>query len=171
MIQEISLKLATQLKRIVPEHPRSVEVLKYGISFLINTFSIIVLSIIISVFTGHTLDAVIALISYALLRQVSGGFHLKSGGLCIAISTLGITMISFSDFNQNIIYILTIASLVIVLLFAPSEIGKQTRIPPKYYPLLKVLCLVIVGSNFLFCSSVLASSFLVQSLTLVRGRR
>jgi accessory gene regulator B len=171
MIQEISMRLALRLKNAVPDHPRSAEVLKYGISFVINTFSIIALSLIISIFTGRTAEVGAALISYALLRQVSGGLHLKSGMLCIIVSTAGITALSLVQLEQSYLWAVTSVSLVLALIYAPSRIEKQTKIPARFYPMLKLLSMLIIASNFLFNSSVLAAAFFVQCLTLIRGRR
>jgi accessory gene regulator B len=169
LIQILSLRIAKSIKNTVPDHPRSVEVLKYAISFILNTFFIITLSLLISVFTGKTNEVVVALVTYALLRQVSGGIHLKSGMLCIIISTIGITLLSFANFGQETVMTLTVASLIIAAIFSPSLIQQQTRIPSKYNPLLKLISIMMIATNFLFLSPVIAASFFIQCLTLIRG--
>ena len=61
-----------------------------------------------------------------------------------------------------------LVNIILVLLFAPSRIDKQTRISKKHYPLLKIISLFLVSTNFLIGSSVLAAAFLIQSLTLIK---
>ncbi|RKP49839.1 accessory regulator AgrB [Cohnella endophytica] len=170
MVNTLAKKLAMGIKKVVPESPQSVEVLKYSISYILNAFFIIGSSLLISLFTGKVIEVIIILIGYALLRQVSGGVHLKSGTLCIVVSTAGATALSFVSFDSNILILFTAISMLLALVFAPSRIEKQTRIPSKYYPLLKLLSLIIISSNLVIHSAVLASAFLLQALTLV-GRR
>ncbi len=170
MVDGLSRQLAVGIKKVVPESPQSVEVLKYSISFILNTLFIIGFSLLISLFTGKVNEVIIVLIGYAILRQVSGGVHLKSGTLCIIVSTAGATALSFVSFNSMILLLVTALSLLLALVFAPSRIEKQTRIPAKYYPLLKLASLAIIASNLVIQSDVLAAAFLLQTLTLIRGR-
>lgn len=170
MVNTLSGKIATGIKKVVPEAPQSVEVLKYAISFILNAFFIIGASLLISLFTGKVIEVTIILIGYALLRQVSGGVHLESGTLCIVISTAGATALSFVSFDRNTLVLVTVVSLLLALVYAPSRIDKQTRIPAKYYPVLKLLSLLIISSSFFIHSAALASAFLLQTLTLVRRK-
>lgn len=168
MIKKLANWLAIGIKRVVPESPQSVEVLSYAISFILNAVSIIGASLLISLFTGRVQEVIIVLIGYALLRQVSGGIHLKSGVSCIVISTAGATVLSFVSLDSQLVLLANVIALLLALVFAPSRIARQTRIPKKYYPLLKLISLLIISSNFVIQSDVLASAFLVQTLTLIR---
>ncbi|SFA91195.1 accessory gene regulator B [Cohnella sp. OV330] len=168
MIATLSARIARSIKDAAPESPQSFEVLKYAVSFLLNAIFIIVLSLIISAFTGRVLETLIALISYAVLRQLSGGLHLKSGMACVVISTAGITAISMLDLNQDWKYILTAVSALLALIYSPSRIGKQTRISKKYYPYLKVASVVLILIGIMVGSSSIIVAFFVQSLTLIR---
>ncbi|MFC5653517.1 accessory gene regulator ArgB-like protein [Paenibacillus solisilvae] len=175
MINSLAQLIAVRIKLVVPDHPASVNVLRYSISFFLNALFIILLSLLIALLTHRVPEAGIVLVAFAALRQVSGGAHLKSGTLCVVVSTAIITVLSFMSFmNDSSILWTNLASLLLVSLFAPSRIEQQTRIKETYYPLLKILSIVMVGSNFLIGSSVLAATFLAQSLTLIRqvpGRR
>lgn len=168
MIGSVSKRIASRIKSIVPEHPRSEQVLAYSISFLLNTVSVILLTLLVSLFTGRIVETVIVMFSFALLRQVSGGYHFGSAWLCIVMSTAVLTAMTFANFGYPIIIILTTISLLLALRFAPSRIEKQTRIPKKYYPMLKVLSLLIISTSFIFDSPVLTTAFFVQSMTLIR---
>jgi accessory gene regulator B len=171
MIERIAHKMAISIKRAAPEHPASIEVLAFPISAILNAVLIIVISIGISFLTNRISETATVLIGYALLRQISGGVHLKSGDFCVIVSVTGATILAQADFTQSIITTLTIASVLLAFIFSPSRIENQTRIPERFYPLLKVLSVLLIASNFLINSSVLAAAFFVQSLTLVHGRR
>jgi len=171
MIDTLSLHLAKKIKSKVPDHPSSVEVLKYSLLFLLNAAFIVSLTMITSLFTGNSNEAVIALLSFAVLRQASGGIHLHSGVTCIIITTILMTTLSFASFTPMITTCITAAALIVTLIFAPSRLEKQTRFPRKLYPLLKWIAVLIVGINFLIVSPVLAATFLVQALSLITIRR
>ncbi|MGO4375415.1 accessory gene regulator B family protein, partial [Paenibacillus sp. MCAF20] len=129
------------------------------------------LSLLIGVFTGRVFEVAIVLIGFALLRQASGGLHLKSGLKCVAVSTAGATILSFVELSQVYMLASTGIAVTLALIFAPTNIEKQSRIPHKYYPALKLLAVLMVSSNFLIQSDVLAAAFLAQGITLIFGRR
>jgi len=166
MIEALSWKLAKSLKAQNPDHPSSVAILKHSISFLLNTGFTIGTTLLVTIFTGKFIEAVIVLISYATLRQFSGGVHLKSGTLCVVISSAGATVLSFSDFGKPTVTVINCIALALAAIYAPSKL--ETRISKGKYPRLKVISIAIIASNFFFNSPVLASTFLVQSLTLIR---
>ncbi|MFD0712719.1 accessory gene regulator ArgB-like protein [Paenibacillus sp. GCM10027626] len=168
MINSLANILAIRIKSKVPEHPASVAVLQYSLLFILNSLSIIVLTMCISLFTGKIFETFVALTAFAVLRQVSGGYHLKSGLLCIIISTTVIVLLSFTDCNSTVTMSLNIASAILVLMFAPSRIERQTRIPARYFPLLKVMALCLIIISGVISYPVLAMTFFAQSLTLIR---
>ncbi|MGG1311912.1 MULTISPECIES: accessory gene regulator B family protein [Cohnella] len=171
MIDFLASRMAVAIKRSAVDHPASVDVLTFSLIAILNGLSIVLITMAVSLFTGRPGEAATALAGYALLRQMSGGIHLKSGDLCVVVSVLGLTAMSFADFNGTAVAAMTGAAALLALAFAPSRIDGQTRIPRRYYPLLKVLSVLTVSSNFLIMSPVLAAAFLVQCLTLIRGRR
>lgn len=176
MIEAIAQKLAVNIKNTVPNHPASVNVLRFALAAILNGVFIVSFSLIISLFTHRTIEAVIVLISFAVLRQMSGGIHLKSGLACVIVSTGGVTLLSLIEIHNNeLIVWINAINVVLALLFSPSRIEKQTRIKPKYFPLLKISTTLVVAANFYISSSVLTVTFLLQCLTLIRnpmrGRR
>jgi len=171
MIEALAMQWANRLKQSVPEHPASVAVMKYGLQIFIETILTLLLAISISLLTGMTGEMLLALIAFAILRAVSGGFHFSAAWACLWSSAIGANLLAYATFNDTIILICTGISLLLAAIYAPSKIDKQTRIPKKYYPMLKVISLVIISANLLFMSSIIAAAFLVQSLTLIRKRR
>jgi accessory gene regulator B len=171
MIESAAAKLAEGIKRIVPEHPASEAVLKYALSLVINAISIVMLSICISLFTGRIKETIIILISFAVLRQLSGGFHLKSGAWCVLGSTVIVTAASLVQPSLLWIQILNAAGVLIAFVYAPSGIERQSRIPSRYYPFLKAVSCLLIASNIWIQSPVLAVSFFIQCITLIKKRR
>jgi accessory gene regulator B len=171
MIEAIAANWATKLKKAVPEHPASIAVIKFALQLFIETILTLLTAVVISSFTNKTIETLIVLIAFAILRAVSGGFHFKTAAACILSTSIGANIAAFSQFNDTVILVMGGTSLLLAAIFAPSKIENQTRIPKKYYPALKIISLVIISTNFLFMSSILASAFLIQSITLIRKRR
>lgn len=170
MIDSTAKKISIYIKKQVPDHPSSLEVLEYSVGMFLNVAAIITGTLLISSMTGNMVEVAIILISFSLLRQVSGGIHLKSGTSCAFVSISLFTLISFFQTDQANVYVMTWATLLILLVFAPSNFENQHNVPKKYYPLLKVASMLVVSSNFYFVSDTLAITFLVQGITLILGK-
>ncbi|WP_052098409.1 accessory gene regulator ArgB-like protein [Paenibacillus stellifer] len=168
MIEQLSAYTAAAIKRAVPDHPASEAVLKYALEGIFNALFIITLSLIISAITGRVGEAATLLAAFAGLRQITGGIHLKSGTLCVLVSTANVTLLSFVSLSTPLFFFGQTASLILILLFAPSRIERQSRFPKSWYPLLKVMGAVLVLANFWIHSSMITAAFFVQSLTLIR---
>ncbi|UNK20179.1 accessory gene regulator B family protein [Paenibacillus sp. N3/727] len=170
MIETAALKIAEGIKRQVPEHKSSVNVLKHAIAIVLNIVLIISFTLIASSITGNTKQALTALLGFALLRQFSGGVHLKTGAWCIIVTTVLFTGISFIELPVLYIQIFNIISLLLVGIFAPSRIEKQSRIPKVHYSKLRVISSLIVVSNILIQSPTLAVCFFIQALSLIHWK-
>ncbi|MNW38904.1 putative regulator protein [compost metagenome] len=168
MIEALALRMAKRIKSAAPDHPTSIQVLKYSLALILNAVFIIIATLTISIFTGETKEAATILISYAILRQLSGGLHLKSGMQCVATTTVVFTGLSLITLSPTGVQIANVVSFALVLIFAPSNIEKQSRIKKDHYPRLKLYSAILVAINVLVASPVIAVSFLVQSLTLIR---
>lgn len=170
MIEELAGRMATRIKKTVPEHPASTAVLQYSLSLILNAGFIIVLSLGIGVTTGKLVEIMLVLGSFALLRQLSGGIHLKSGMWCVAATSAGATILSFVEMSDKLTFTVTAITVVVAAIWAPTNIEKQSRIPRKYYPALKVASVMLVSLNFLIGSDVISLAFAAQGLTLILGR-
>ncbi|WP_438494978.1 accessory gene regulator B family protein [Paenibacillus sp. IHBB 3054] len=167
MIEVMGEKLATSIKNVVPNHPASHAVLKFALSVVLNVLLIISFTLGVSLFTGNTKEASLILISFALLRQVTGGVHLKSGSLCVLFTTLLFTLLSYMDLSIIYVQVMNGLSLLLVFWLAPIGIERQTRIAKRHWPLLKIIALVLILTNVLIGSGAIAVSFLAQSVTLL----
>jgi len=170
MIENMAWKMATHIKSVVPDHPASVAVLNHILIIILNVTAVVGLSLTVSLFTGNTREVVILLSSFAALRQLSGGLHLRSSTSCALITAATATLLSFISLDHFWIVTLTIISAILVLLYAPTGIEKQTIIPPKFFPALKMVSFLLVILNLLLTSNSVAIAFFVQCITLILNK-
>ncbi|MEC0181544.1 accessory gene regulator B family protein [Paenibacillus peoriae] len=168
MIESLALRIATHIKSTIPDHPASVAVLKHSLSIVLNVLFIVCLTLSAALITDKVNEVSLMLVMFAILRQMTGGIHLKTGIGCVLVTSFACTVLSFITLSYNLSIWATILSIVLIFIYAPSRIEKQSRIPKRYYPLLKILAVILVGTNLIFASSILAISFLTQSITLIR---
>lgn len=168
MIDGLAAKLANGIKKTNPEKTASVEVMQFALIILINGLITFVLALLIGFLTGKFVETVLILLAFILLRFVTGGFHFDSSIKCTVVSTgLAILLPHVPITFQMLNLLLGVLSLILILMYAPANIEGHTRIPPKFYPHLKVIALILVSSNFIIGSPSLSLGFFVQSLTLV----
>lgn len=172
-IEALSLKLAERMKSINPEKTSSVEVLTYGWMILINIIAVLIGTLTIGWLTGNLQEVMIGLFSFALLRSITGGYHFESASLCILFSILAFCLLPYVPVSSTWNIILIIISALLTAILAPAGLGEQSNIPPKYYPLLKILSVgLILGSSFLFFQNgTLAKVYFIQSLSLLFAKR
>lgn len=168
MIESLADRMAHYIKTAAPDHPASVAILKHALAVVLNVVFILALTLGIAGLTGKIVEAAILLGTFALLRQLTGGIHLKTGMGCVLATSIGVTALSFVQLNYNWTMTATVLSIAFIGVYAPSGIEKQSRIPKRYYPLLKWTALVLVATNLWIGSPIVAISFLAQSLTLIR---
>mgnify|MGYP001298694246 CR=1 FL=1 len=168
MIDWISDRLAWKVKSMNSEETASVELLSYFFAFTLTNLLVIVITISFGIAFDTLKGTIVGMAGFALLRAVSGGYHIKSADLCVLLSSAMIILIPFIPLKNWHIYLLTVISLFLAVLYAPSKISNQTNIPEKFHKHLKVISLAIIASNFFILSSVLALAFFIQSLLLIR---
>ncbi|MBP3962275.1 accessory gene regulator B family protein [Paenibacillus lignilyticus] len=141
----------------------SVPVIKYALEIMLNTITIASLVLIIGLVSGEPLKTAGLLVVFAVIRFISGGYHLPTNVSCIAASTVVLSVLPHVVIPELWMYGLTAASLVMMAVLAPANYDKYATISPKYYPLMKVIACLIVASNFWLGSEMLALAFAVQS--------
>ena len=163
----LSEKLAITIKKANENETASVEVMKFSLILLFNMFFTILLSLILAALFGTVRETVLALFSFMLLRIFSGGFHFKTATACTVASVAIVVIVPLIPITDQIAFYLTLAALILVLKFAPSNIRGTVRIPEKYFPFLKIISALIVSSNFLLSNHLLALIFFVQAVSLI----
>lgn len=171
MIESIAFKIASSMKRINPDLPQSVAKLEYALIILLNGITVILCSLVIGFVLGTLEDTALFLVAFAILRQVSGGYHLPTAFGCAIVSIGMAVIVPFIPVTQEAGLILNCLSLVLVALYSPSNIENQSRIPAQFYPLLKIVSIAIVMVSGLVESPIITKAVLLQSLSLIRIRR
>jgi accessory gene regulator B len=161
-------RTAVRMKTINYEKTASLEVLKFGLLLFINFISIVFISLSIGLITGKLTETLVTLVAFALLRACTGGYHLKSSILCIFYSSALMSIIPHVPMNLLAVYVLIIISILLILIFAPFGMENQSNIPKRFYPLLKIIGVLLVATNLFILSSTLAVCFFVQSVMLIR---
>lgn len=167
MIESTAGRIARHIKSVIPDHPVHEEDMRHSLIIIINFVSVVALTLLGALITGRLDEAVMLLKCFAFLRLFSGGLHLQTSMWCAIITAGTATAVSMLSIGTDWTGILTVISMLIILIYAPSGIENQTRIPERFYPALKVISFLIVASNLWFGSSMAAIAFFVQALTLV----
>src|SRR5206468_9567902 len=94
VIEWAANKTAKVIKKSNYENTASEDVLIYGLKIIYNSTFIIMISLIIGGLSAKLFQTSVSLLAFALLRFVSGGYHLKSSDYCVVVSVLLITAIS-----------------------------------------------------------------------------
>jgi accessory gene regulator B len=168
MIEQLAGRLASSLKEALPEQTYSLAKLKFGFHLLLNTVFTIFTATVIGLALGQLKETMLCLFAFALLRVISGGYHFSSALLCVLVSAVVSGLLPFIEVSNSTLLIIDIINLVLVIIYAPSRIKGQTRIPQKYYPLLKLAAFVIICINFFVHSPLLGLTWLVQAISLIR---
>jgi accessory gene regulator B len=164
LIERLALKYANYILKNA-SNPSSIAVNKYGAQTMMEFLLFAAVVLVVTSSLGDTTKGIISLVAFPLLRYFSGGLHMKSVELCQIISGgLVLAAIYLPVEYWNIGFGLNVLSALILLYTAPSNI-KKSRIDSKYYPVLKIIAVLIVCSNFYFQSELLSKQFFVQSLT------
>lgn len=166
LVRIISLKMKDKYPREMPE----ADVMQYALKFLITNIAPIFLIVLYGLVTNNIVNVLLTLGGFSLLRMFSGGYHINSAELCVVTSIIIIILISeFSYLFVDYILILNVLSLFLVLIYAPSNIRSQTRLPDKYDKLLKLISIMIILINIYISNIYLSVSMFVQSLLLIRS--
>ena len=167
MIERMALYIAKSIKRANPEKTASVEVMQYSLIAIIGTGSAIFLSIVFAAILGTTAQTISVLVSFMILRAFSGGYHFESAEKCALVSIFGAVVIPLIPLNDTANDILLTVAFVLILLLVPKGKNQSRIFSRKHYPLLKLISLVIVTSNYWFGLPEVTLSFLVQALSLL----
>ncbi|MGG1312854.1 MULTISPECIES: accessory gene regulator ArgB-like protein [Cohnella] len=168
MIEVLALRLAQRLKNAEPERTASVDVMKYSLIILLNLFFTVLVIGLAGAITGKFGQTMLGLAAFMALKFVSGGAHLRTALQCSVLSVVCMAAAPHIPMTEEWVQGTIIASAVLLLLFAPSNLKGHTRIPERYFPLLKLASVLIVSLNFFWLSSTVAVAQLIQSATTIR---
>jgi accessory gene regulator B len=171
MIETIALRIAEAIKRIEPEKTASIPVMKYSLESLLHTFFTLLLVGIVGMITGTFGETMVGAGAFVVLRFFSGGLHLAKAIHCAIVSTILISAAPHIPLTEEWNIIIGGISVLLLLIFAPSNIEGHARIPSKYYPALKLISVFIVSLNFITLESFITMVFFFQAVTTIRIRK
>ncbi|MBO7745199.1 accessory gene regulator B family protein [Paenibacillus sp. MWE-103] len=167
MLDKLAVGLHDRMVAAGVEKAPSAAVIKYAFDILTNTLSAAVAALIIGAFTGEFRSTCFALLVLAVIRYMSGGYHLRSSLLCATVSTLTLAAIPHVPVADAWMPYLTGFAVIMMLIFAPANYDTYATLPARYYPLLKVLSALFAASNFLVHSDIMTVVIVLQSILLL----
>ncbi|RIE01264.1 hypothetical protein D3H35_23025 [Cohnella faecalis] len=87
---------------------------------------------------------------------------------CIVVTASVANIIPYISLSVPINITITSVCIVLAYFFAPNNLERTSRIPTRYYPTLKYAAILLIAVNLLVRSDVLAVTFLIQCLSLIR---
>lgn len=168
MISKLANKMAIWLIDRSPKARYSVAAIEFILIIILNVLLTIFIALPIALILGHLMETVVILLASYLLRQYSGGYHMSKSWKCIVTTVFLSNVIPYINLSLYPVLILTGISAILAAIFAPSRIELDTVIPKREYKYLRILSVQIIFFNFIFLSPVLAVTFALQSISLIR---
>lgn len=167
MIEAISARVSSYIYEHNDRKHVSQEIMEFALrAFLINATSI-VLSLIIGWVTGKLIETLVSLVGIIAIRNLAGGYHFASSTACVVVSTFVIVALPYVPLNQLFFYILLVASVGLILVYAPSRMRNATRIGKRGLTIMKLIAMLVVVSNLWIHSDILSVAFFASSVTLI----
>ncbi len=152
------------------------ELYKYALKILEQWALNMIFVTLISVIMNMVKECLIMLLTFFCIRKFSGGFHCKSFLTCFLSSNtiiiLFLAVIKYEIFNQYVIKIAFVISVVIICLFSPIENKNKplSRREKHIYRLISLITLLIFilimlgfeALNIPICFGVILSGFTVS---------
>jgi accessory gene regulator B len=135
-MEKLARKLANNIAISLNYDNEKEQVVAYGLIAIIQTFVTVFLVLIIGIFTGVPIEALIICFSVSILRKYSGGAHAGSIELCTTIAIIYITTFSLisryllsevlnSYAMAIIIFVIYALSFFAIYKFAPVDSPKK----------------------------------------------
>ncbi|WP_201716368.1 accessory gene regulator ArgB-like protein [Rossellomorea arthrocnemi] len=154
---KISIKVANTIIVHHPELNKKKDEIRYGLEWIISGLFQVVLTIIAAIPLGVALEAIVILISGAVLRMFSGGAHARGYFRCLFLSLIQIIGISLvvkyttvlDEYTYFCLFLLFI-SIIIIFIKAPVLHKKKDMFTDKEKRKLKYLSLFTFGTLYAF---------------------
>ncbi|WP_063562990.1 accessory gene regulator B family protein [Paenibacillus sp. O199] len=164
-VNNISRKLVDRFPTELPPYG----ITRYGIKFIVSNILPIMLLLLVGLMFNIYNNVLISILSFSALRLSSGGYHSEYPEICLIYSSiLMLTIATFGNLFEGVEWIFSIAALILVTIFAPSNIENQTKILSKYFIYLKYIAILTVLVGALIRDPIISCSMFAQSLLLIR---
>lgn len=170
MIETLAEKMAFSIKKANEQETASLAVMKFALIIIINIMIPVVVSMLIGAATGKFLESLVSLSAFVAIRMLSGGYHFSSPIPCMTAMIIVVSLPPHITLPENWTVYLTTASLFLFFMLAPSNLRGYHTMPEKYYPLLKIASVLLVCSNYLISSQILALVLIVQGMSLFKWK-
>lgn len=167
IVERAANRIAEAIHSRDPEPTSSVAVLRYGLIIIMNTVLTVSLCLIGGALTGKFADTALVLIVFAILRSISGGYHFNVSWKCTLLTMSTAILLPHIPISFTLYLILGGFSLLLFVIYAPSNLAKQSRIPEAYSPYLKVVSVALVIVGLWVQQDVITLAILVQAISLV----
>ncbi|MCD9022952.1 accessory gene regulator B family protein [Cohnella silvisoli] len=167
MFDKWALNAATWINNQNPKQTASVAVLHFALTGLLNSLTVFFIIIVIGAITGHIGDSLLASLFFVFLHFFSGGFHFKSVWICTIFSSSMMISSFLIPLSLDWLHALTIFTIIILIAFAPSNIENHARISKRYFPLLKLISVLIVTINLFMQNTAVCYAIFLQALLVI----
>lgn len=155
LVEISALKIAEALQRRYPNEVKNLEALYEWLAFKLSTVYVVAGCLLIGTITGKLLDTIVSVVSFALLRKLTGGYHFKSLTVCVIVSVLLLSTVPHIEFEVHANIILTALNVILISLNRSIEQGY------------KLFAIIVVFVGFYNDPACLA--FFAQACTLLKG--
>ncbi|WP_246070617.1 accessory gene regulator B family protein [Paenibacillus kobensis] len=156
MVIEVSRRITRWVKNENPAVRSSEERFTALLALQISNYFPIIIALVLGFVSGKAIETIIGAVSVVSIRIMTGGGHFKNLDHCFIFSTIILATIPHISLNNELIFALTSASIVLVLTRSEQR---------KLFPI------IIIVLNFFFVSSAAALAFIVQGISLtIKGR-
>jgi accessory gene regulator B len=174
IVEWIAINAAKKIKEVDTEKTASLEVLIYGLKIIINTLSVILLTLTLGWMFGWLKEVIVVLVAFAILRSFSGGYHIKSSDLCILVSSGLMLLITATCELVNvpiyIYYTMNIISLIVMIMFSPSNKTKIKKEPKKFFAY-KIISSLMIITLYVVHNELITITFFIQTITIIIGEK
>jgi accessory gene regulator B len=167
MIEAVSERISDYVYRHNDRKHVSKEVMRYALISILTNVATVILSLLIGLTNGKFQETCLALLVIGVLRYLAGGHHLKSPVLCILASSAAVAVVPYITLNTPVLLAFTLVSALLVWRNAPVDFKNHTLLSDQRLKVMKLIALVLVLSNFLIQSDILAVSWMIVALTLL----
>lgn len=168
IVEKLSKTVATYLSENTHDKQKySYNKLYYGLQIIINFVIVTTIIMLLSALLGVFSKTMFIYIMIVLLRQWSGGLHVKSTELCAVVSIiLPIGMALIPDVHHY--FLVDMATAVIILIYAPATFKVSKTRKVSAYNRMKVLSVLMVLSNILiFKDSKINIIYTIQAFSVI----
>lgn len=181
MVEKIAIKIGSFLNKYSPQKQENNVIINYGIEILLEFFIKIVVLISVGTICNKTIETVIFLLAFSILRSQAGGIHAKTGLGClfamVGVWGIGIFINEYLQLSRTQVLWLGIYCLFILSRIAPQFTDKGIQLLPKViikkkiFTVLLAICFMTTAYFYSKLRGILTVVVVVETITVILERR